>query len=106
MAEKLNFFSQKNSPGERASQAEIQDSTNTPDVDDSLAAESVTQTYLTQALEVLSSKLISSWQSSFNTLRHDIQDLGSKTSHMESKLDECAMAHNDLATHVEEREQK
>ncbi|CAH2313015.1 Hypothetical predicted protein [Pelobates cultripes] len=83
--------------------------TNMLDVDDSLAAESVTepvtQTYLTQALEVLSSKLISSWQSSFNTLRHNIQELGSRTSHMESKLDEFATAHNDLVTQVEEIEQ-
>ncbi|CAH2249130.1 Hypothetical predicted protein [Pelobates cultripes] len=41
-----------------------------------------------------------------DSLRKDVQQLGKQTSHMESKMDEFASAHNDLAMHVEQMEQK
>ncbi|CAH2327716.1 Hypothetical predicted protein [Pelobates cultripes] len=61
----------------------------------------ITKSDLAEALDKLSSKLISTWQHTADSLRKDLQELGKRTSHVEDKCDEFATAHNDLATHVE-----
>ncbi|CAH2281599.1 Hypothetical predicted protein [Pelobates cultripes] len=61
----------------------------------------LTKVDLTLALQALSTKLISTWQHMTDSMRKDIQELGSRTSHMEDKYDEFTTAHNDLATNVE-----
>ncbi|CAH2306292.1 Hypothetical predicted protein [Pelobates cultripes] len=110
-AERLNFFGQKNIFATRS--YVFQDcndgsdaATSTPDIEGPLVTEPVTQGYLTQALDALSTKLIASWQSSLNTLRQNTQELGSRTSHVKNKLDEFVTTHNDLASHLEYLEQK
>ncbi|CAH2274437.1 Hypothetical predicted protein [Pelobates cultripes] len=70
------------------------------------ADDTLTKRHLTRALETLSNKLIESWQHSIDALRRDIQDIGGRTSHLESKMDEVAVAHDDLAAHEESLEDR
>ncbi|CAH2324781.1 Hypothetical predicted protein [Pelobates cultripes] len=66
----------------------------------------LTKSHLQLALDALSQKLITTWQHSMDTLRKDVQELGKRTSHVESKMEDFASGYNDLATHVEQIEQK
>ncbi|CAH2292404.1 Hypothetical predicted protein [Pelobates cultripes] len=110
-AEKHNFFQQKPHSAASGLQNTTPDSDEGSD-DESIAqnhpepGEALTKGYLAQALEALSQKLIGSWKNSMDSLRRDVQEIGKRTSHIESKMEEDAAAHNDLATHVESLEEK
>ncbi|CAH2254236.1 Hypothetical predicted protein [Pelobates cultripes] len=54
----------------------------------------LTITTLKQALEEQSQRLISIWQSSVAELKRDIQDIGSRTTHVETKMEDLIDAHN------------
>ncbi|CAH2220474.1 Hypothetical predicted protein [Pelobates cultripes] len=59
-------------------------------------SENITKNYLLQALDALSQKLITTWYYSMDYLRKDVQELGKRTSHIESKMDDYATAHPQL----------
>ncbi|CAH2299967.1 Hypothetical predicted protein [Pelobates cultripes] len=68
--------------------------------------EKLTKSHLQLALDALSQKLITTWPHSMDSLRKDVQELCKRISHGESKMEDFASAYNDLATHVEQIEQK
>ncbi|CAH2283541.1 Hypothetical predicted protein [Pelobates cultripes] len=112
-AEKTNFFSQKTLTKLKEEQVfptcgkgEAEDSAQIPNIEASTDSEHITKHYLMQALDMLSQKLITTWQHSMDSLRKDVQDLSKQTSHMESNMDDYAAEHNDLAQHVEQLEHK
>ncbi|CAH2312980.1 Hypothetical predicted protein [Pelobates cultripes] len=77
-----------------------------PASDSPIVDRNLTATYLQEALDSLSAKLISSWSSHVDTLSKDNQELGARTSHNASKITEFASDHNDLAEHVQRLEQQ
>ncbi|CAH2277133.1 Hypothetical predicted protein [Pelobates cultripes] len=50
--------------------------------------------FLQKALDKKSSKLISIWQASVTEIKKDVQDLGSRMTHVETKMEEIVDAHN------------
>ncbi|CAH2306587.1 Hypothetical predicted protein [Pelobates cultripes] len=112
-AEKLNFLGNKSQNEQMEIRAFSQDggassdSTECPtptEIDPD--PDKLTKSHLQQALDALSQKLITTWQHSMASLRKDVQELGKRTTHVESKMEDFASAHNDVATHVEQIEQK
>ncbi|CAH2315063.1 Hypothetical predicted protein [Pelobates cultripes] len=57
----------------------------------------LTTEFLQQALDKQSQQLISIWQASVAELKRDLQDLGSRMAHMETKMEELVDAHNTSA---------
>ncbi|CAH2320320.1 Hypothetical predicted protein [Pelobates cultripes] len=112
-AEKLNFLGNKSQNKKMEIWALSQDgrassdSTECPTLTEiDPDPDKLTKSHLQQALDALSQKMITTWQHSMDSLRKGVQELGKKTSHVESKTEDFAQAHNDLATHVEQIEQK
>ncbi|CAH2224512.1 Hypothetical predicted protein [Pelobates cultripes] len=111
--EKLNFFTQKNASNSEAERGPYQDGAdeqtagNIPNTGPSYEGqENMTKTYLDEAMNTMADKLIKTWQSSIGQLRKEIQDIGSRTTHVENKLSEYVTGHNDMANHVATLEQK
>ncbi|CAH2223910.1 vomeronasal type-2 receptor 26-like [Pelobates cultripes] len=66
----------------------------------------MTKSNLNEALNALSTKLVTTWKHTANSLHKDIQELGKQLSHMEDKCDELSTVQNDLATNVEHQATK
>ncbi|CAH2274798.1 Hypothetical predicted protein [Pelobates cultripes] len=77
---------------------ESDDGMHTNELENQPNTSQITKADLNAALETLSSKLITTWQHTADSMRKDIQELGKRTSHMKDKCDEFATAHKDLAT--------
>ncbi|CAH2249081.1 Hypothetical predicted protein [Pelobates cultripes] len=106
--DKLNFFGHKQTPATLATQASTESVD--PESDDGMPTSvpgtqsdttQIMKADLNAAMEIMSNKLITTWQHTADSMRKDIQELGKRTSLMEDKCDEFATAHNDLATTVE-----
>ncbi|CAH2221502.1 Hypothetical predicted protein [Pelobates cultripes] len=92
-ADKLNFFNHKGAPALQTSQPEAQDgdrdldSSSTTPVTDPTRSENITKEYLTQALDMLSNKLMAA-----NNGRHQKRDARDRN--------------NDIADHFQSLEEK
>ncbi|CAH2325563.1 Hypothetical predicted protein [Pelobates cultripes] len=97
--DKLNFFSQKKvaALARQSAAAGPQDGAKLSggrsprsEADSPQDGEPLTTTLLKQAMDEQSQRLISIWQSSVAELKRDLQDIGSRTTHVEDLVD----AHN------------
>ncbi|CAH2321768.1 Hypothetical predicted protein [Pelobates cultripes] len=66
----------------------------------------VTQDFLQNCLEDMSSKILVSIPSTLRELRRDVQELGDRTAHVEQKMEDQAAAHNDMTEQVRHMQQQ
>ncbi|CAH2310675.1 Hypothetical predicted protein [Pelobates cultripes] len=100
-AEKQKILGQKSSSASEVMRALLQDgaddsdaSNPIPTVDDFKKPDSLTKGYFEKALESMSTKLIQTWQATADQIRKEILDLNARTTHVQSKCKEFALAHN------------
>ncbi|CAH2223017.1 Hypothetical predicted protein [Pelobates cultripes] len=68
--------------------------------------ETITKQFLMEQLDVLTQKLLTSWTKSFDSLKKDVQEMGTRILHVEEKMEEYMEAHNNLADHGQAMEEK
>ncbi|CAH2322371.1 Hypothetical predicted protein [Pelobates cultripes] len=104
--DKMNFFAKKKPP---ASQTELglQDGAghsggSSPRSErDAQPEMGLTASLLQAALDRQSTKLIATWQESVAEIKKYLHDLGSRTGHMETKMDDIVEAHNQAVSRIQ-----
>ncbi|CAH2327899.1 Hypothetical predicted protein [Pelobates cultripes] len=66
----------------------------------------VTQDFLQNCLEDMSTKILTSLQSTLKELRRDVQELEDRMTHVEQKMEDQTAAHNDVADQVQHMQQQ
>ncbi|CAH2324623.1 Hypothetical predicted protein [Pelobates cultripes] len=101
--DKMSFFAQKKGAAlaKQADTAGHQDgadhsggSSPRSEADSLHDGEPLTAAFLKRALDEQSRRLVATWQSSVAELKRDLQDIGSRTTHVEAKMEDLVDAHN------------
>ncbi|CAH2296070.1 Hypothetical predicted protein [Pelobates cultripes] len=107
--DKMSFFAQKKGAAlaKQADTAGHQDgadhsggSSPRSEADSLHDGEPLTAAFLKRALDEQSRRLVATWQSSVAELKRDLQDIGSRTTHVEAKMEDLVDAHNASTEHL------
>ncbi|CAH2326804.1 Hypothetical predicted protein [Pelobates cultripes] len=105
--DKMNFFAQKRPPALQHTDPGLQDGAgysggSSPRSDlDTQTEVGLTASLLQAALDKQSTKLIATWQESVAEIKRDLHDLGSRTGHVETKVDNIVDAHNQAVDRIQ-----